>query len=108
MQVDVTPTPGKWIVVAPQGRVDGHTAPDFETACQTQVARGAHWLALDLGGVPYMSSAGLRVLLATLKAVKAQGGGLSLVRPQPGVREVLEISGFLNIFTVVGSISDLA
>lgn len=108
MQVDVTPTPGKWIVVAPQGRVDGHTAPDFETACQTQVARGAHWLALDLGGVPYMSSAGLRVLLATLKAVKAQGGGLALVRPQAGVREVLEISGFLNIFTVVSDISDLA
>ena len=108
MQVDVTPTPGKWIVVAPQGRVDGHTAPDFETACQTQGARGAHWRARDRGGVPYLRSAGLRVLLATLKAVKAQGGGLSLVRPQPGVREVLEISGFLNIFTVVGNISDLA
>lgn len=108
MQVDITPTAGKWLVVTPQGRIDGHTAPDFETACQAQVARGAHWLAMDLAAVPYMSSAGLRVLLATLKAVKAHAGGMALVRPQAGVREVLEISGFLNIFTVVGDVTELA
>jgi anti-anti-sigma factor len=108
MQVDITPTPGRWVVLAPQGRVDGHTAPDFEAVCQAQVAQGAHWLAMDLAGVPYMSSAGLRVLLATLKSVKAHAGGVSLVRPQTGVREVLEISGFLNIFSLVNDVTELA
>jgi anti-anti-sigma factor len=101
MQVEVTQIAGKWTVLAPLGRVDGHTVDDFEAAVRKELAGGARWLAFDLAGVPYLNSAGLRVLLIALKAVRPEGGGAVLARPQPQVLEILEISGFLTLFRVV-------
>ena len=108
MQVEVSSIGGKWTILAPQGRVDAHTVDDFETAVRKELAAGARWLAMDLAGVPYMNSAGLRVLLIALKAVRPLDGGVVLVRPQPQVQEVLEISGFMNIFSVVADTDGLS
>jgi len=108
MQVEVSSIGGKWTILAPQGRVDAHTVDDFETAVRKELAAGARWLAMDLAGVPYMNSAGLRVLLIALKAVRPLDGGVVLVRPQPQVQEILEISGFMNIFSVVADTDGLS
>ncbi|MEW6365477.1 MAG: STAS domain-containing protein [Acidobacteriota bacterium] len=108
MQIDATKTEGKWTVMAVSGRIDGHTAPEFEAACKAQLDKGTVWLAVDLAGVQYMSSAGLRVLLATLKSAKGKSGGMALVSPQENVREVLEISGFSSIFSIVADVQKLS
>ncbi len=108
MQVEVSSIGGKWTILAPQGRVDAHTVDDFETAVRKELAAGARWLAMDLASVPYMNSAGLRVLLIALKAVRPLDGGVVLVRPQPQVQEILEISGFMNIFSVVADTDGLS
>ena len=55
-------------------------------------------LVADLGGVSYTSSAGLRALLAILKAVRHKKGDLRLACVQPNVHKVLEMSGFTSIF----------
>jgi len=88
--------------------VDAHTVDDFEAAVRKELAGGARWLAMDLAGVPYMNSAGLRVLLIALKAVRPLEGGVVLARPQPQVLEILEISGFLKMFASIADIAELS
>ena len=48
---------------------------------------------LDLGGVEYMSSAGLREMVRVLKRVKRSGGDLRIANPSDRVKEVLELAG---------------
>ncbi len=93
---------GKWRIVEVAGRVDSLTAPQLDAAFKQLVDDGGSWLKLDLSGVEYLSSAGLRVLLATLRAVRALAGDLQLYSPRDNVRSVLEISGFSDLFTIGG------
>lgn len=93
----------KWQILVVSGRVDSLTAPQLDAAFKQLVDNGGSWLKLDLSEVEYLSSAGLRVLLATLKAVRAQAGDLQLYSPRDNVRDVLEISGFSNLFTIGGT-----
>ena len=57
-------------------------------------------LVLDLNGLEYISSAGLRVILSAAKKMKARNGKLGLSRLQPRVREVFQVSGFSSIIPV--------
>lgn len=84
---------GDRLTLAPQGRVDTITAPEFEAALP---AEGVGELVLDLSAVDYMSSAGLRVLLTAHKRMK---GAMKVANVQPVVKEVFEITGFADIFT---------
>ncbi len=96
-------TEGKWIVLSVAGRVDSHTSPELDAAFQQLLGQGAVWLELDMSCIQYLSSAGLRVLLATLKKVRAGSGELRLRAPQENVQEVLDLSGFSDLFTIVGN-----
>jgi len=91
---------GNWTILAVDGRVDGNTAPALEASIANQVDQGATHLLLGLSQTLYMSSAGLRVLLATLKKMRSLAGDLQLRDPQKNVREVLDISGFAELFTI--------
>lgn len=91
---------GKWRILEVAGRVDSLTATQLDTAFKQLIDDGSSWLKLDLSGVEYLSSAGLRVLLATLKAVRTLAGDLQLYSPRDNVRSVLEISGFSDLFTI--------
>jgi anti-sigma B factor antagonist len=90
----------KWQILEVTGRVDSLTAPQLDAAFKQLIDDGSRWLGIDLSGVEYLSSAGLRVLLATLKAVRAMAGDLQLYSPRDNVRSVLEISGFSDLFTI--------
>lgn len=96
--MDVTVEPrGAATVVRLVGSVDGITAGPLEARLLEQVQGGAVKLVGDLSGVAYTSSAGLRALLATLKATRSQGGDFRLAGVQPAVLKVLELSGFTSI-----------
>jgi anti-sigma B factor antagonist len=81
------------------GRVDSATAPDFEKALQALIQASRSQIVLDLKGVDYMSSAGLRAMVSALKAAKSGGGDLRLAQPSERVRAVLELAGLDAIFT---------
>lgn len=93
-------TIGAVTVVAPAGRVDSTTAKNFEVEVTSAIDGGASKIVLDLQGVNYISSAGLRVVLIAGKHLKAAGGKLALAGMQPAIRDVFEISGFLGLFEV--------
>ena len=86
------------MTIAVSGRVDTVTAPELEASLNFG---DATCVVIDLAGVPYMSSAGLRLLLAAHKKMVAKGGELQIAHVQADVREVLDITGFSDILNLV-------
>ena len=84
-------------VMAVAGRVDSATAPELETELKKLVEAEKTQIVLDLKDVEYMSSAGLRAMVSTLKAVKRVNGDLRLANPSPRVEEVLRLAGLTSI-----------
>ncbi len=87
-------------VVAIKGSIDSLNADQLTTACAEPVGRGRVHLVADFSEVTYVSSAGLRSLLATVKDCRRHGGDLRIAALQPQVERVLAISGFTNILKV--------
>ena len=94
---------GKVLVVAIAGRLDSNTAPEFDNALAAHIAAGHQALLIDCGRLEYISSAGLRVFIKTVKALRAAGGALAACAMQDHVREVFEISGFDAFVPIHGS-----
>ena len=90
-------------VVAPRGRIDHLNAEAFAKALAPYLEQchggGVH-LLLDLSGLEYISSAGLRVLMLASKKVTPAGGRIAVAAPQAMVREILSISRFDLVFPV--------
>ena len=84
----------------PVGRLDGSNAPTHERDLLALLVDEVHSVTIDLSGLDYISSAGLRVLLVTAKAAKAKGGKVVLSAPKPAIHDVLKISGFDRILEV--------
>ena len=87
-------------VVKVSGRVDSSTAPELEKSLQGLLDTERSRIVLDLQETEYMSSAGLRVLVAMHKATKKGGGGLCLAQPSLRVKEVLDLSGLTPVFVI--------
>jgi anti-anti-sigma factor len=99
MQIDEERT-GSALVIAPAGRVDSVSSGELERLVLSRIEGGGRRLVIDLAGVEYISSAGLRVLLMAAKRLKEPPSALVLCGMGPGVRTVLELAGFLPLFTV--------
>ncbi len=84
-------------VVSVSGSLDALTADQLGAAFGEQVASGNTRLVAHCADLEYTSSAGLRVLLATIKETRQRGGDLRLASVQDKVRRVLELSGFTGI-----------
>lgn len=97
---------GDVIAVHISGSVDGLTAEDLQHVFSSEVEAGHHNVVADFGEVDYTSSAGLRVLLATLKHARSRGGDLRLAGPNPEVLKVLTLSGFTGILRVFTTVDD--
>lgn len=97
---------GDVITVRISGSVDGLTAEDLQHVFSSEVEAGHHNVVADFGEVDYTSSAGLRVLLATLKHARSRGGDLRLAGPHPEVLKVLTLSGFTSILRVFATVDD--
>jgi anti-anti-sigma factor len=97
------------VVLAPTGRIDHGRSEEFKAALAGPLAgcvAGGDAIVLDLAGVEYMSSAGLRVLMLAAKQVRAQGGTLVVAALQPLVKEIFEISRFTAVFEVFATVRE--
>jgi anti-anti-sigma factor len=100
---------GEAVVLAPRGRIDHATADAFKAELLDsldQAASNGDRVILDLAGVDYMASVGLRVLVLGSKKVKAQGGTLVVAAMQPVVREIYQISRFDVLLPSFASVRD--
>lgn len=98
MQIDEQ-TRGGVLLVSASGRLDSGSAGELEAVLPARV-QTSEKTVLSLADVPYVSSAGLRVLLMGAKAARAKGHKLVLAGLAPSVREVFDISGFTSIFAI--------
>jgi anti-sigma B factor antagonist len=92
------------VIVAVSGRVDHANADQFRTQLWPSLAScaaGGDRLVLDLAGLEYISSAGLRALMLASREVKSRGGTLVVCGLQSIVREIFEISRFNVVFNVL-------
>jgi anti-anti-sigma factor len=92
-------TVGEVRTLALSGRLDTDTSADLELAVQDLLDAGASQFVIDLTGVGYVSSAGLRVLLMLGKKVDGKGG-LRLSGLNPTVRQVFDVAGFTQLFAI--------
>jgi anti-sigma B factor antagonist len=90
-------------IVAVNGSVDALTAPELSKVLSSQIAPGHANLLVDLIGVEFMSSAGLRALLGAVKEARSNGGDLRIISTNVGIDKVLKMSGFHNIAKVFAS-----
>ena len=97
------------VVLAPTGRIDHPRSGAFSDALQLPMGRcaaGQDRVVLDLSGVEYISSAGLRVLILARKQAQAQGGTLVVAALGAMLREIFEISRFSTIFDAYPTVRD--
>ncbi len=86
------------MMISLEGRLDTITAVELEQAIKESLG-GIKELTLDLEKLDYISSAGLRVLLATQKRMNNQGT-MKLIHVGDVVMEVFEVTGFTDILTI--------
>ncbi len=85
------------------GRLDGTSMQQAEDVFIQLASSGITHFIYDLSRLDYISSAGLRVMLLSVKKTRAAGGKLALYGLIDNVSEIFRISGFSTIFTIVDS-----
>lgn len=91
-------------VVTITGRLDAVTASAYETKVNELISGAQSRFVVDFDQLDYISSAGLRVLLATAKRLKVKGGHIRFANVKGAVKEVFDISGFGSIFQMDDSV----
>jgi anti-sigma B factor antagonist len=93
-------------VVAIEGKLNTGASPDAEAFINDLIDDGATKVLLNLEELDFISSTGLRVILATGKKLSEIGGKLVLCNPNHTVSDVFRMSGFNQMFTVTTSEED--
>lgn len=94
-------------LVQVSGRIDSATAPRLEAALQEIMAQGRFHIVVDMQNLEYLSSAGLRVLVAALKqAHRWNRGDVRLANVSPRVKEVLRLAGLDTLFRIFDNTVD--
>jgi anti-anti-sigma factor len=99
MKIDTTKEENA-VVMSLKGRLDAGGSTEFETRLSDCISKGDHNFLLNFKDLEYISSAGLRSILAASKKPKERNGKILLAGLQGPVEEVFKISGFLSIFRV--------
>jgi len=99
--------PGVFILF-PEGRLDSNTYSILEKKIEYLLSVGqARDMTLDMAGVDYLSSMGVRVIFKAHKDLKQRGGSLSMMHLQPQIEKVFEIIKALPSMRIYNSIQEL-
>jgi anti-sigma B factor antagonist len=88
-------------ILALDGYLDAHTAPQFEKAIQDEFEAGNKQLAVDCTKLSYISSAGLGVFMSFIEEIREAGGDIKLAGIVPKVYQVFEVLGFPDLFDIL-------
>jgi anti-sigma B factor antagonist len=94
-------------LVAVSGRVDSNTAPDLEATFRAINDEGRFRIVVDMSDLTFVSSAGLRVLVSSLKNCRRYNrGDLRLAQVPERINDVLEIAGLDAMFTTYADVAE--
>jgi anti-anti-sigma factor len=94
---------GNVTIVSIVPRFDSESAASVETELKKILGSGVQNVVCDMKDTDYVASAGLRVLLSTAKTIQRQGGKFAISSIRPKVKEVFDIAGFSQIFSIYRS-----
>lgn len=97
MQIDIRKE-GDRLIISPKGNIDYVTAPELDDAV-SKVGDDVRMIELDMSGVPYISSAGLRVIL-NADEIMQDRDGIRLSGVNNDVRAILEMTGFCDTLDI--------
>lgn len=89
-------------IAAIRGRIDANNSKELEVALTQTIEAGNQKILIDLSGLDYISSSGLRVFLLVAKMLE-KNGMIAICSMQPQVEQIFTISGFNNIFKIFGN-----
>jgi anti-sigma B factor antagonist len=85
-----------------EGRIDSSNVAEFEEAIAKLQQQGRYCLVLNMAGLDYMSSAGLRAMVAALKVSKGKGGNVVISQANERMIDTLKLVGFQTLFPQYG------
>jgi anti-anti-sigma factor len=91
---------GDFFVVEVEGRLDTTNYAELDQVLAGILEKGEKNIILDIAKLEYVSSSGLRIFLMYLKKIKSSQGRFILCNMKAEIREIFEISGFINIFEI--------
>jgi anti-sigma B factor antagonist len=95
-----TRTVAEHTVLEVGGEVDVYTAPRLRERLVELVDSGVRSVVVDLGGVEFLDSTGLGVLVGGLKKVRAHDGSMTLICSQDRLLKIFRITGLAKVFTI--------
>lgn len=99
--LDLDVTEGSKATIALSGELDPATAPKLDAEIERLLSKGSvERLVLDLGGLTFLDSSGLRVFVTAREALVGQGGELALRGTSPNARRLLDVTGLGEIIDV--------
>ena len=87
------------LILTIEGSIDSKTAGDLQNQIMDSVADAKN-IIMNLSAVEFLSSAGLRILLMVYRQLKARNGKIILVGVSEDIRDVMEMTGFINFFEI--------
>lgn len=97
--MEIKVTHGDYLLIELEGRLDTTTSPLLDERINQEEIKES-LVVIDFKQLEYISSAGLRVLLSTKKKLEASGKALEIHNINDVIREVFNVSGFINILNV--------
>lgn len=97
---------GSRTVISVTGEIDVYTAPSLRERLNELVAAGHYDLVVDMGGVEFLDSTGLGVLVGGLKRARSHDGSLRLVCDQEKILKVFRITGLTKVFPIHATLDD--
>jgi anti-anti-sigma factor len=107
LNIDHLQSTAETVSLALQGALDSETAPQLDDKLSKLMTPETKVVAINMGGVTFISSAGLRVIFKTLKQMKARGGQVSMSQMSKGVRKVFEIVKVMPDLTIFASQAEM-
>lgn len=95
-------------IMAVEGYLDAHTAPQFEETLQAEIEAGRTRIVVDCSKLTYISSAGLGVFMSFIEEIRERGGDIKICGLVPKVRHTFEILGFHDIFDLLDDVPSAA
>jgi anti-anti-sigma factor len=97
---------GQVDIVEVSGSIDALTATELVKALNDHIHAGHPNVIVDFAKVEFMSSAGLRAILTSVKEARAAGGDFRLASPAPSIDKILKMAGYHNILKIFPTVNE--
>jgi anti-sigma B factor antagonist len=91
------------VLLAARGDADLHVALELQDRLDEAIDDGASTLVVDLGGLTFLDSSALGVLLRGMKRLQSRGGQLRIVAPRADIRRIFEMTRLDSVFELVAT-----